>query len=566
MTRATSLTAARAWRVLPILLILVLAAVLRVRGIGHDSLWGDEGLTILLAKMPVVELIKGVIAFEQIPPVHHLVVHFWMMVFGESEASVRMPSAIAGVAAVYAGYVLVWRLVGERVALITALLMATSPMLIAFSQECRAYSMSVLFGIWSCDLFVRLMRRPTQRLHVAYVLVSALLIYTHVYGLFTILAQQVVYWPTLLLGLPGARGASRPVRLRPREVIIDGVAILALYSPWIPIVRSWTKAIQAGFWVKKVTWDDVSRAYWTYSGSTAAYVAMIALVVLGIWAWSRRWPGAVRAIADRRAGDDAAGGASRDGGASPRLPRRGRHRRVGFAMLLALMFVPVLVPVTISVLTRPSFAPRYAIMSTVGMLAIAAIGIAAIRPAALRWLVLGGVAALSPFGEAAVIPRAPWRAVGEFLQENVRPGDLVVIHLRAGTRLYDYYVDRPDVRRVGMDTVGLPIMYPFEPRRVWLVVYDSFPWYTANMVINRHPVKIGRRKFTWGVMALELIEDPEKLRLMTPTTQSHTEPAAPPPPMPATTTSASPPTTIPTTTAPSPTPLPSAPASNPAAP
>ena len=167
--------------------------MLRVRGIGDDSLWGDEGLTILLAKMPVAELVRGVIAFEQIPPLHHLVVHFWMMLFGDSEASVRMPSAIAGVAAVYVGYVLVSRLVGRRIALVTALLMATSPMLIAYSQECRAYSMSVLFGLWSCDLFVRLMRKPTQPRHVAYVLVTALLFYTHVYGLFTILAQLLVY-------------------------------------------------------------------------------------------------------------------------------------------------------------------------------------------------------------------------------------------------------------------------------------------------------------------------------------------------------------------------------------
>jgi 4-amino-4-deoxy-L-arabinose transferase-like glycosyltransferase len=495
MTRRTNPSTARVWRHLPILLILILAAVLRVRGIGDDSLWGDEGLTILLAKMRIPELIRGVISFEQIPPVHHLTVHFWMMLFGDSETSVRMPSAIAGVAAVYVGYVLVTRLVGRRVALITAELMATSPMLIAYSQECRAYSMSVFLGLWSCDLFIRLMRRPTQRLHVAYVLVTALLIYTHVYGLFTILAQQIIYCDVLW-----QRGGR--VRLRPKELIIDGVAVLALYSPWIPIVRTWTKAIQAGFWVKKVTFDDVSRAYWTYSGSTAAFIVIVALVVIGVWSWRRR----------------------------PHL----RGRRVGFAMLMALMFVPVVVPVTISVLTRPSFAPRYAIMSTIGMLAIAAFGITAIRPAALRWLVLAAVAIMSPFGDAAVIPRAPWREVGQFLQENVRANDLVVIHLRAGTRLYDYYVDRPDVRRVGMDTVGLPVAYPYEPRRVWLVVYDAFPWYTANQIIKRHPVKIGRREFTWGVMALELIEDPERVHEIPPF-DPNTE-TIPPPMRPATTT------------------------------
>ena len=512
MTRTNPTAADWIRRTLPILLILVLAAVLRVRGIGDDSLWGDEGLTILLAKMPLPDLIRGVIALEQIPPVHHITVHYWMMLFGDREASVRMTSAIAGVAAVWVGYVLVSRLVGRRVGLITALLMATSPMLIAFSQECRAYSMSVLFGLWSCDVYVRLMRRPTQRLHVVYVLVTTLLLYTHVYGLFTILAQQLVYVWTFWWRWRRGRAMS----LRPRELIIDGVAILALYSPWIPVVRTWTKAIHAGFWVKKVTFDDIARAYWTYSGSTPAFIAMIALVIFGVWAWNRHWPGG-------RGTEAAAGGT---GGASRGRARRwhGGGRRVGFAMLLALMFVPVIVPVTISVLTRPSFSPRYAIMSTVGMLGLAAIGIAAIRLAVLRWLVLAGVVILSPFGEAAVIPRAPWRAVGDFLNANLRDGDLVVIHLRAGTRLYDYYVKRPGVRRVGIDTIGLPVSYPFEPRRVWLVVYDAFPWYTANKTIARHPVKIGRRKFTWGVMALELIEDPERMVQATPDERSATQP------------------------------------------
>ena len=466
-----------------LLLILVLATVLRVRGIGHDSLWGDEALTIMLAKMPVVDLVKYLIWYEQIPPVHHLIVHYWMMIFGDSETSVRMPSALAGVGGVYMAYILVRRLMGERIALITALLLSVSPMHIEYSQECRAYALSVLIGLISCDIFIRLLRRPTHQLHIAYILVTTLFIYTHVYGLFTILAQLLVYAWHLW---------RRPhdLPLRPRQFIGDGVAILALYSPWLPIVYRWTRMIHAGFWVKKVTLDDISRSYWTFSGSTVVFVILVALLVVGIWNAART------------------------------------RRRTGFVMLLAIMFVPVVVPITISVLTRPSYAPRYAIMSTVGMLAFAAIGIAALRPAPLRWAVLTAVVILSPMGDAADIPRAPWRDVGRFLNENLRSGDLVVIHLRAGTRLYDYYVDRPDVRRVGIDTVNLPVTYPIEPRRVWLIVYDSFPWFTANKAIARAPLKIGRRKFTWGVMALELVEDPMQMpattqRAIAPAGDSH---------------------------------------------
>ena len=57
-------------------------------------------------------------------PVHHLLLHFWIKVFGYGETSVRTPSAIAGVAGVLMTYVLVRRLMGRRVALIAALLVA----------------------------------------------------------------------------------------------------------------------------------------------------------------------------------------------------------------------------------------------------------------------------------------------------------------------------------------------------------------------------------------------------------------------------------------------------------
>ena len=118
-------------RAILLLLILLLASFLRLRALGHDSLWGDEICTVWLAKMSLVDLIKGNIVYENIPPLHHLIVHFWIKLFGDSEFSVRMPSALAGIAGVWMTYVLARRLTGSRVALAAAFLMAVSPVHIA---------------------------------------------------------------------------------------------------------------------------------------------------------------------------------------------------------------------------------------------------------------------------------------------------------------------------------------------------------------------------------------------------------------------------------------------------
>ncbi len=452
--------------------VLTLAFCLRYHHIARDSLWGDEALTVLLAKMSVPELVKHDILWEQIPPVHHLLIKGWILLFGDSERSVRMPSLLAGVASVYMIFVLVARLIGRWIGLTAALLLAVNPMHIAYSQECRAYALHVLLGLCCVDAFVRLMRAPTPRLHAWYVISAALLMYTHIYGAFTLLGMHLFYAVALW---------RRPATLQLKwpALFTDDIALIALFAPWIPVVLRWTRQVQMNFWVKKVTIDDITRAYWMYSGQAAVFIAMSALVVIAIWRW---------------------------------------RRREALWLLLAMMLTPVAVPVIISVLTRPSFAPRYAIMAVVPFVALAAAGVMALKPAPLRWLVLIALVVLSPAGSAAVIPRAQWREIGEFLTKNMRPGDLCVVQLRAGTRLYDYYVrTRPDVRRVGVDTVNLPVTYPLEPpgRRVWLVIYDS--WEPATKMVLRAPVKIGKRKFTWGVLAMELIEDPEKLGATTTT-------------------------------------------------
>jgi 4-amino-4-deoxy-L-arabinose transferase-like glycosyltransferase len=473
------------WAVL-LTVVLIAATVLRVHGIGHDSLWGDEGLTVVIAKMSIPDVVKYDVLWEQIPPVHPFIVWGWIRIFGDSEASVRMPSAIAGVAAVWMTYVLVRRLMGRRVALCAMVLLAVSPMHIAYSRECRTYATEILLGIVSVDLFVRLLRRPTQGLQAWWVVVSTLLLYSHLYGIFTILAQHVVY---AIHWVRRRRRVGRPPVLPLKGWILQNVAVALLFAPWVPNVLLWTRMVAKNFWVKTVTIHDITRSYWMFSGSTGVFCVMVALVVIGIWKF---------------------------------------RRRRGLVMLLALMLTPVVVPCVISVLTRPSYAPRYGIVAVVGWCAVAGAGLAAIRPMALRVLALLAVAFVSPLGDAAVIPRAPWRDVAMFLQKNMRSGDLAVVHLRAGSRLYNYYVDRPDVAKQFVDTASLPVSLPLENgRHIWLVIYD--PWFPANAFLQRAPsLRIGRRMFTWGVLALELIEDPSA-------TQPSTQPGTEPPPTPSTT-------------------------------
>ena len=460
----------------PVVLILTLAAALRLRGLGRDSLWADEMSTVMMARLPLPELIRDSIAYENIPPLHHVILHFWIKVFGDGEFSVRVPSVLAGVAGVFVTYVLVRRLLGTRAALAAMLLMAVLPVQVVYSQECRSYSLSVLLGLVATDVFVRLLRRPTQRLHVAYAVVVALSLYAHLYGLFTVLAHHVVYLIELR-----RRGGRLP--LRPRAWVVDNLAAAALFGPWLPVVFRWTRNVSANFWNKSVTLDAVAHTYWIFSGSTAAFLLMLALVVAGVAHLSRRAP-AVDPV-------DPVG-----------PPRR---RRRGLVVMLALLVCPVLVPVVVSVLGRPMYAPRYAIIASVAMCALAGVGAAAL-PRAAGVAMLAAVVALAPFGTAADIPRGNWREAGAFLARNMRPGDMAVVSASASKRLFRYYVRRNDVDLRPVDTGSLPVSLPLDGRRVWLVVHDS--WYPVNSFVKRANVRIERRLLTSDVLVAELTDEP----------------------------------------------------------
>src|SRR6476619_1564636 len=108
------------------IVILILAAGLRLWGINRQSLWFDEAVVASVALLDTREVIPTIQWAEKTPPLHYFLVHFWVKLFGASETSIRMPSVIAGVASVGLMYLLLKRLCGEWAAVAGALLLAVS--------------------------------------------------------------------------------------------------------------------------------------------------------------------------------------------------------------------------------------------------------------------------------------------------------------------------------------------------------------------------------------------------------------------------------------------------------
>ncbi len=152
-----------------------LALLLRGWAIGSKALWYDEAATLAFARAPVPQIVAfhWQSAFEH-PPVWAVLMHYWIALFGQSEASLRWPSALAGAAMPWATWLLgrnLWP--RARVArLAAALLVAISPIFIQFGQEARMYALAGLLSTLSLALLVRLMRGIRPALLVCFILAN----------------------------------------------------------------------------------------------------------------------------------------------------------------------------------------------------------------------------------------------------------------------------------------------------------------------------------------------------------------------------------------------------------
>jgi mannosyltransferase len=219
---------------LPLLLILLLAAGLRLGGLEQQSLWNDELSTLVRADADsLADLLRTGISQDGHPPAYLTFMYFVERTLGQAVWALRLPSAIAGVLSVWMVYVLARRLRpedpprGRDEGLIAAALMAVLWAPVYYSQEARPYAFAILLSLVVTYVYIPLLPlagqpQPRARDVVAYAAVAMLTAYTHYFGFVLVMIQAGA---ALLLAL---------VARRNREPIFAACAFFALgYVPWV---------------------------------------------------------------------------------------------------------------------------------------------------------------------------------------------------------------------------------------------------------------------------------------------------------------------------------------------
>jgi len=231
--------------------LFALALLARLYRLDAQSLWLDEGSSWQMARQPWSALLLDLARPNAAYPLYHLLLKAWVALFGDGEAALRMPSALAGAAAVPMIYLAAVELErmrgtggqGDRASgfswpgLGAALIALAAPFAIWYSQEAKVYSLLLLCAalvVWAVPRALRVSQeargagRATGVMWRAWLLVGAVaLVALFVHRLAVLLVAATAWAAALDWVLRRPRGrAAWGALLAPAA--LSGLLILAM--------------------------------------------------------------------------------------------------------------------------------------------------------------------------------------------------------------------------------------------------------------------------------------------------------------------------------------------------
>lgn len=443
-------------------LVIMLGAALRFYDLGAESYWLDEMTTLRIAQGSVESIFLDTQECGR-PPVHILLVHFWMQVCGTSEVATRFPSAFAGIASIAVMYAVGQRLFGRKVGVISAFLMAISWFQIYNSQECRYYSLFVLMALLSFFFYNRAIESRRVSRFVPYVLASILLFYTHLYGVFVLVAQNLhffIQWHRYrtvrgawVLSQTLVLLAIGPGILIPLEGTLAGT-----YGPmtWIP---------DPDVWLLVLTVLGYVGANYPSWATLIAGMAFLVSATLGfvVYVGKERWLASVRHLP----------GTVRDLSSRANEP----------LLVICWLLCPIVLPWVLSKVLAPMYTVRYTISASPAFYLLLSLGMARLNKVIPEPILLGLLVILIAPGLQEYYVndvKEQWREAAAYVEENAREDDIVMVFSPAwGRDTFDWYYEGPlreceiDEQRQGYAAItdALPGCIPGSGR-FWLILRE----------------------------------------------------------------------------------------------
>ncbi|MCD6219106.1 glycosyltransferase family 39 protein [Candidatus Calescamantes bacterium] len=412
-----------------LLILLSLAAFLRIYRLDQESLWYDELVSVHhITHHSFHELVSYIPKREGKPPGYYLFLYMWSKM-GISPFMLRLFSSLCGIFSVWMIYLLGREWKDEKTGLLASFLLTISPYHVWYSQETRMYSFLMLMVVISSFYLLRLIKGGGRGYGYAYVFSASLMLYIHPLA-FLIFLSQVIYF-----------FANHP-RLPSSKYHYFLFSPFILWLPYLFTLRGVSSSSLIG-WLPSTNW--ATPFYILHSFSFGLYPKLPSfLEILGYWFFFLFFLKGCRGIYQKKKKD----------------------------LVFFMFFLPLIIAILVS-LKKPIIfnGRRYLIIILPFYYLILAYSWNGydLKGSFLICIFIAIILSFSMIQLYTQLQKRPWKESVEFVKRNMKEGDAYLVVEFNGELLRYYGLKAPCITLPGKVTNEMveKRLYPFS--RIWIL-------------------------------------------------------------------------------------------------
>lgn len=273
-----------------------LALFLRTDNISRASYWFDESSSWKTIQFGWGEMLQP-ISRNVHPPVFYYALKGWAAIFGDGPVSLRLFSALLGVATVLATYRLTLEIIApasetkrsavseQFTGLFAATLVALSAMHVMLGLNARMYTLTTLLAVLCATFLVRIMRSGGSVWDwSAAAITGTLLTLTHYYGLFTAAALGMALLICMIQELI-QQGWSAKLKRLLLGSLLSGWIVGNVWGLWFPFFEAQRSQVTADYFIPDFKWQQLAHVCSALLSAPEVYGNNSPLVWLAVEFW-----------------------------------------------------------------------------------------------------------------------------------------------------------------------------------------------------------------------------------------------------------------------------------------
>jgi len=388
---------------IPLFLIslFLLNCFLKFYGIGNSSFWIDEAYSVSLAQRHIPDIINHCASTDN-PPFYFLLLHFWIKVFGISEAAVRSMSAVFSISTALLLFHHAKKYIGLATAVFVSLIFTVANQHLFYAQETRNYALVALLSIASAYFYSELFYSGKIKSAIFLTLVNILLVFTHYMAGFLIACEGLV---SLVFISSNRKFFS--------SVALSCIVVVLALAPWIKNVL--TNIPEEGkFWLERPTFYNFKGVFIDFAGNKVSLVIMFVIIAAGKFLLWKKWK------ADKK---------------EVEIFQPLFYLTWAFVIVVVIYFMAMI---------RPIFLTRYLMFCSLGLYLAAGYFLFSLK---IEPFWKTGLAVLLLVSMAVSLRLHPereehWREAVELVKKTKTGDDVVVVSVWYTNNIFSYYYDK----------------------------------------------------------------------------------------------------------------------------